>query len=135
MLSVGFNPKQQTFFTMLGVVPYLTEPSIWSTLGYIAGLINGAHVAFDYSNPPASMTPRMRNAHDKRAAGVAKLGEAFVTHFETEKLRKRLTAMGYVSIADLGPPQIAARFYPRYASPVCKNGGHVLHASTIKAMF
>jgi O-methyltransferase involved in polyketide biosynthesis len=120
---------------MLGVVPYLNEPSIWSTLCYIASLINGAHVAFDYSNPPASMTPRMRIAHDKRATGVAKLGEAFVTYFVTEKLHEKLTAMGYVSIEDLGPPQIAARFYPRSASPVSKNGGHVLHASTIKAMF
>ena len=44
---------QQTFFTWLGVVPYLTEQPVFSTLGFIASLPGGAHVVFDYSNPPA----------------------------------------------------------------------------------
>jgi O-methyltransferase involved in polyketide biosynthesis len=74
----------QTFFTWLGLVPYLTEPAIWSTLGFIASLPNGVHVVFDYSNPSASFSPKMRIVHEGRAAQVAKLGEAFITYFETE---------------------------------------------------
>ena len=135
LASAGFDPKQQTFFTWLGVVPYLTEPAIWSTLSYIAGLPNGAHVVFDYTNPPASYSSGKRAAHNRRASRLAKIGEPFVTHFETKKLHNKLTAMGYVYIKDLGPPQIAKHFYPDSKSSVSKNGGHVLHASTIKATF
>lgn len=135
LVATGFDTKQETFFTWLGVIPYLTETAIWSTLRYIASLPNGAQVVFDYTNPPASFSIGMRIAYNRRATRVAKLGEAFVTHFETEKLNDKLTALGYVHIEDLGPPQIVARFYSDPTSPVNRNGGHVLHASTIKVTF
>jgi len=57
--AAGFDPAQQTFFTWLGVVPYLTEEAVWSTLGLIASLPNGAHVVFDYSDPPDSLPPEI----------------------------------------------------------------------------
>jgi len=57
--AAGFDPAQQTFFTWLGVVPYLTEEAVWSTLGFIASLPNGAHVVFDYSDPPDSLPPKI----------------------------------------------------------------------------
>jgi len=126
----GFNPEQQTFFTWLGVVPYLTEPAIWTTLAFIASLPNGAHVVFDYSNTPTSLSPKMLNAHQRRAAQVAKLGEAFITYFETEKLLALLTAMGFVKIEDEGPLQMFARFFSDFASSVPEKGGHVLYATT-----
>src|SRR5436305_911210 len=44
----GFDPAQPTFFTWLGVVPYLTDEAIFSTLGFIAGLPGRAEVVFDY---------------------------------------------------------------------------------------
>ena len=49
--AAGFDPAKQTFFTWLGVVPYLTEQAVFSTLSFIAGLPGGADVVFDYSNP------------------------------------------------------------------------------------
>src|SRR5580700_5663028 len=33
LAGAGFDAAQQTFFTWLGVVPYLTEEAVWSTLG------------------------------------------------------------------------------------------------------
>jgi len=70
----GFDSKQRSFFSWLGVVPYLTESEIWSILGYIAGLPNGAHVVFDYANPPASYTLIQHLAYNRRASKVDKLG-------------------------------------------------------------
>ena len=131
LASVGFNAEQQTFFSWLGVVPYLTETAVWSTLGFIAGLRSGAHVVFDYSNPPALCSPKTRIAHERRAAQVAKLGEAFITYFETDKLRSQLTEMGFVAIEDEGPQQMFARFFPEFAGYIPEKGGHVLHATTI----
>jgi len=59
LAAAGFDPGRQTFFTWLGVVPYLTERAVSSTLGFIASLPGGAHVVFDYSNTQASIPARM----------------------------------------------------------------------------
>jgi methyltransferase (TIGR00027 family) len=127
----GFDPAQQTFFTWLGVVPYLTEPAVFATLGYIAGLPGGAHVVFDYVNPTASIAEAgSRAAHEALAARVAAVGETLQCHFDTEELHARLAKLGFRDVEDLGPGQIAERFFP---SRVTSSGGgaHVLRAATV----
>ena len=113
LAAAGFDFAQQTFFTWLGVVPYLTEEAVWSTLGFIASLPNGAHVVFDYSDPPDSLSLEMRALHERRAARVAELGEPWINYFESDKLRAKLMSIGFSIVEDLGPPQIAATLFPK----------------------
>lgn len=131
--AAGFDASLPTFFTWLGVVPYLTQQAIFTTLGFIAALSGGAHVVFDYSDPPESFDPELRAYHQARAARVAELGEAWITHFPPAYLHARLTGLGFVEIEDLGPRAIAARYFPdRPANPPAA-GGHFLHAATLPA--
>jgi methyltransferase (TIGR00027 family) len=130
LAAAGFDRTQQTFFTWLGVVPYLKEEAVWSTLAFIAGLPNGAHVVFDYSDPPASLTPEGRAHHDRRARRVADLGEAWVTYFEAEGLHPKLAALGFAEIEDLGPAEIVARYFPGRSGSIPDKGGHVLRATS-----
>ena len=130
LAAAGFDPAQPTFFTWLGVVPYLTEEAVWSTLGFLASLPNGALVVFDYSEPPASLSPEAREAHDRRATRVAELGEPWKSYFEPAPLRDQLMARGFTEVEDLGPPQIAARYFPTPAALVPERGGHIVHAAT-----
>ncbi len=132
--AAGFDPGQQTFFTWLGVVPYLTEAAIWSTLSFIASLPGGAHVVLDYSDPPESLSPEMRAFHDRRAAHVAEAGEAWLNYFEPDQLRARLTDLGFREVEDLGPPQIAARYFPQRVNSAPEKGGHIVRASTRVAL-
>jgi methyltransferase (TIGR00027 family) len=132
LAAAGFNAAEQTFFTWLGVVPYLTEEAVWSTLSYIASLPGGAHVVFDYSDPPASLSPEARSEHDSRAARVAALGEAWLCYLEADQLHERLKALGFTEIEDLGPPQIAARYRPGRTGSPPEKGGHILRATTVK---
>ena len=129
--AAGLDPDQQTFFTWLGVVPYLTEQAVFSTLGYIAGLPGGAHVVFDYVNPSASIVEEGRRAaHEALAALVAAIGETIQCHFDSEALRAQLTKLGFRDVEDLGPAEIGARFFPGRA--VSSGGGaHVLRATTV----
>jgi methyltransferase (TIGR00027 family) len=46
LAMAGFDRTQHTFFSWLGVVPYLNQEAVWSTLAFIASLPNGAHVVF-----------------------------------------------------------------------------------------
>jgi len=131
LTAAGFDPMQQTFFTWLGVVPYLTEAAVWSTLAFIASLPNGAHVVFDYSDPPASLSVEMRSSHDTRAAHVAELGEAWLSYFDADELHSKLMALGFKEVEDLGPPQIASRYFPNRVIHLPDKGGHVLRATTI----
>jgi methyltransferase (TIGR00027 family) len=130
LAAAGFDPAQRSFFTWLGVVPYLTEEAVFSTLTFIGRLPAGAQVVFDYPNPPASFSREMRAAHERRAAHVAALGEAWVSYFETDRLRARLGDLGFSAIEDLGPAQIAARYIPDRTGPLPDRGGHIVCAAT-----
>jgi methyltransferase (TIGR00027 family) len=125
----GFHRTQQTFFTWLGVVPYLTEPAIWSTLRFIASLPSGGHVVFDYGDPPDSLPSEMRAVHDRRAAHVAEAGEAWLTSFEPGQLRAKLIDGGFDEVEDLGPPQIATRYFPHRVASAPEKGGHIVRAT------
>ena len=80
--AAGFAATERSFFSWLGVVPYLTEAAIFSTLGYIAQLKGGAEVVFDYVNPAASVAPAGRAAHQalaERVAAAASVSRAIST--------------------------------------------------------
>jgi len=133
LAAAGFDRAQQTFFTWLGVVPYLKQESVWSTPAFIASLPHGAHVVFDYSDPPASLSPEGRAVYERGAARVARLGEAWITYFEPNQLHAKLVALGFSEIEDHGPPQIASRYFPGRARSLPDKGGHVIRATTNKS--
>jgi len=130
--AAAFDPLEPTFFTWLGVVPYLSDAAVFATLGFIAGLPGRAHVVFDYVNPAASMaTPERRAAHQALAERVAALGESLQCHFDSELLDARLKMIGLRKIEDFGPREIAARFYPGRPPFSGGGGAHVMHATTM----
>ena len=134
LAAAGLDREQRTFFTCLGVVPYLTEEAVRTILGFMASLPHEAHVVFDYSDPPASLSAESRDFHERRAARVAEIGEAWVSYFEKEKLRDLLAELGFSEIEDLGPPEIATLYFPTRARPahsLTEKGGHVVHAATV----
>jgi methyltransferase (TIGR00027 family) len=130
LAAAGFDPAQRSFFTWLGVVPYLTEEAAFATLSFIGSLPGGAQVVFDYSNPPDSLSGEMRAVHDARAAHVAEIGEAWVSYFESDALCSKLMALGFSEIEDLGPSQIAARYFSQRAGSARGKGGHIVRAAT-----
>jgi methyltransferase (TIGR00027 family) len=131
--AAGFDAARRTFFMWLGVVPYLTTDAIWLTFGFIASLPDGADVVFDYSDPPATFTPEQRVSHEQRAARVAEVGEAWVSYLESDELRLKLLATGFSEVEDLGPRQIAERYFPDAAGEGRVKGGHVVRASKFTA--
>ena len=122
----------ETFFIWLGVVPYLTEEATSAALQFIVILRAGAHVVFDYSDPPDKLSPEARAYHDKRSALVGALHEPWVSYFEPEELHAKLRMLGFSEIRDLGPREIRERYWPNVAGPARNRGGHVLLAASPK---
>ena len=129
--AAGFAAAARSFFSWLGVVPYLTEAAIFSTLGYIARLQGGSEVVFDYVNPAASIAPASRAANQALAERVAAAGERFQSYFDTAPLCAKMSATGFRHVDDIGPDRIAARFFPESERAAPARGGHIMHASTI----
>lgn len=137
LAAAGFDTTQQTFFTWLGVVPYLTEQAVFATLGFIASLPGTAHVVFDYRNPPAS--GQDRNAYDDAydagrealAVRVASVGEPFRSQFEADTLHAKLTALGFREVEDLGPALIRERYFANRGDSSRDRGGHIVRATTV----
>ncbi len=130
LAAAGLNPEKRTFFLWLGVVPYLTPEAVRATLAAIASLPGGAEVAFDYADPPAALSDEARAAHQVRADRVAAFGEPWLSYFEPADLRATLTGLGFTAIEDLGPPALAARYWPGAVRAAPERGGHVVLART-----
>lgn len=130
LAAAGFDAARPTFFTWLGVVPYLSRGAVLSTLRFIARLSASTQVVFDYSDPPETLSPGAR-VYDRRAARVAALGENWLTYFEAAQLRSELLLLGFTEAEDLCLPQLAACYFPERlaAGPVQKRGGHVARAA------
>jgi methyltransferase (TIGR00027 family) len=128
LAEAGLDPAESAFFTWLGVVPYLTEAVVMSTLGGIAARAGESEIVFDFAEPPGGFSRLQRLAFDKLARRVAGLGEPFLTFFRQDDLEARLRALGYSEIEILAGPDLGAR-YLQGASPLDRTGiGHVASA-------
>jgi methyltransferase (TIGR00027 family) len=125
--AAGFDPAVPSFFTWMGVVVYLSEAAAWSILRMIAGMPARSAVVFDYSNPPASLAAPESRDFSAAAERMAARGEAWINFFDTPRLHRRLRAIGFTEIHDLGPKQIVDRYMPGRALPATDFGPHLVN--------
>jgi methyltransferase (TIGR00027 family) len=110
--QAGFDPQKAAFFSWLGVVMYLTEQTVMSTLGFIASLPAGSGVVFDFAVPRSSLNMAGQLALDALSRRVSAAGEPFQTFFDPTALAERLRGMGFHSVEDLGADEMNARYFP-----------------------
>ena len=107
----GLRDDEPSFFSWLGVTPYLERATALTTLADIAPFAaRGGGVVFDYGIPPSSLAPLQRSAFEALAARVAAAGEPFRGFFEPEVLIEAVRAMGFHQISDMGPDELNGRF-------------------------
>ena len=111
MQHSGFNADQATFFSWLGVTPYLTLEATLATLRFIASLPPQSGVVFDYAVERSSLSPLEQMALDALSSRVARAGEPFQLLLQPEALISMLTALGFRHIDDLGPNEIECRYF------------------------
>lgn len=107
----GFKADQATFFSWLGVTPYLTLEATMATLRFIASRPTGSGVVFDYAIERSSLSPREQMALDALSSRVARAGEPFQLLLQPAALISMLRAMGFRDIEDLGRDEIESRYF------------------------
>ena len=105
----GFDPAAPTFFSWLGVVPYITLDAFRATLRFISAQPSGTGVVFDYVQPRAVLPPHEQLAHDSISSRVQLAGESFQLFLTPENIAQELAA--FHTIEDLGSPEINARYF------------------------
>jgi methyltransferase (TIGR00027 family) len=128
LVGAGFQQNSPAFFTWLGVVPYLTQDAIGSTLDYMASIRN-SEVVFDYMEPPEAFSEEMKELVAERTEQLEKIGERWASRFEPAGIAAILRSHGFCDIEDINFQEITSRFgrAVQGLAPV-QAGLHVVHA-------
>jgi methyltransferase (TIGR00027 family) len=128
--AANFDRTQKTFFSWLGVVPYLTLEAFRATLAFTATLPPGSGLALDYGLPREALSDRGKLGFDYLSSRVRRAGEPFRLFFTPETIAAELTHTGYRTIEDLGPAAITARYFTGRKDSMAVRGemGHLLCA-------
>src|SRR5215471_2055471 len=128
LVGAGFQQNSPAFFTWLGVVPYLTQDAIGSTLDYMASIQN-SEVVFDYMEPPQAFSEEMRELVTKRTEQLEKMDERWASRFEPAGMAAILRSHGFCDIEDINYQEIRSRFGRGVQGLAPGQAGlHVVHA-------
>jgi methyltransferase (TIGR00027 family) len=129
LVGAGFQQNSPAFFTWLGVVPYLTEDGIGSTLDYIAS-IQKSEVVFDYMEPAEAFSGEMRKLVTQRTEELEKMDERWASRFEPAGMAAFLRSHGFSDIEDIDFEEIRSRFGGAVQGLASGQAGlHVVHAN------
>jgi methyltransferase (TIGR00027 family) len=126
----GLRREDPSFFSWLGVTPYLEPADVLTTLAAIAPFAaDGGGLVFDYCVPPVLLTPPQRAVFEVLAARVAGVGEPFRGFFEPSSLVAEVQGLGFREVRDVPPNELNARFFAgRTDSLRVGSAGHILMA-------
>jgi methyltransferase (TIGR00027 family) len=128
--AAGLDAGVRTFFTWLGVAPYLTADAVALTLRQIAAHPAGAEFAFDYGERWANIDSALRATSEELARRVATVGEPFLSDFVPAKLEAQLRNLGFDHVEDLDMPKMVARLTGEREAAAAIGRWHVLLART-----
>lgn len=126
LARAGLDPDQAAVFVWLGVVAYLNQDAIATTLRYIGGRTSPSVLVFDYSYPP---TPDQLEAQRARAKRVAAVGEPWVSYFTAAQMRAELVAAGFTEVDDHTGVSLVRTYSGESAAPGIV-GPHLVRART-----
>jgi methyltransferase (TIGR00027 family) len=109
--AAGLRADRRTFFSWLGVVPYLTREAAAHTFGFLGRFPEGSGVVFDYAVSSASLGLLERLALDALSKRVARAGEPFRLFFDPRELEGFLTERGFRRVERLGSTEINENYF------------------------
>jgi methyltransferase (TIGR00027 family) len=107
-----YDPEALTFFSWLGVTPYLPCQTIFDTLHTIARISSrGSMVVFDYLDIDAYNPQKQSDYIKSLIASLKERGEPVMTGFDPDRLGEDLAKLGWHIQEDLSPSAIQDRYF------------------------
>jgi methyltransferase (TIGR00027 family) len=126
---VGFRPDEAAFFSLLGVVVYLTKTAVMETFKYVSSRPAGSEIVFDYGILPSALSESQRFAREALESRVAAIGEPWITYFDPVSLASELRNMGFKHVNDFGPQEANHRYFKDRADSLHISGSsHLMKA-------
>lgn len=110
LLAAGFDKNQKTFFSWLGVVPYLDAAAIEHTLKFIRSCARGSALVFDYMVEPNNLSEIEKMTITILSAQLASGGEPLKSFFDPQVLSKKIADSGFTQIEDISPEYLNERY-------------------------
>ncbi len=107
----GFRFNDPAFFSMLGVVVYLTESAVMQTMRFVSEGATGTEIVFEFSLPESRLTEAARLSRERSIARMVALGEPWLTFFEPESLADGLRAAGFNGVDMLQPADANVTYF------------------------
>jgi methyltransferase (TIGR00027 family) len=108
----GFKTNELTFFSWLGVTPYLRRDAVMAALTFVASaVLAGSELVFDFALSQSSLDQTQRLASEAVVRRAATGGEPWMTSFDPGSLANDLLHMGFQSVQDFGPKEMNARYF------------------------
>lgn len=102
LADAGFDKNKKTFFSWLGVVPYLTEESIIETLEFISSCAPCSKLVFDYIVEQAMLNEMENAVLQILGVQLTAGGEPLKSFYSPERIRELLLAKGFKQVDDVG---------------------------------
>jgi len=106
--GTGFDPSATTFYSWLGVVPYLTIDAVKETLREIRALSKDHSIALSFVLPDHELSGIDAETVRISATAAKNRGEAWLSRFTRSEMDELLESLGYRSIQHHGPNEFAA---------------------------
>jgi methyltransferase (TIGR00027 family) len=122
--DAGFQTGEVSFFSWLGVAPYLTAEAAMATVAFIGSMPVGSGVVFDYAVERSSLSAAEQMAMDALASRIARAGEPFRLFIDPRALEEMLRAAGFHTIEDLGAAAIDRMYFDGRGDDLRVSAGH-----------
>ena len=107
----GFDRTKRTFYSWLGVVPYLTVDAIEATLRSLTRTAPGSEVALTYLLPEPLVDELGRLMHDRWGKAAAELGEPLLTMWTAEEAEACARRCGFKVVDHPGSADLRDRYF------------------------
>ena len=107
----GFRFDRPAFYSMLGVVVYLTEDAAMDTLHLVASSAAGSEIVLDFSLPDSHLSESERANRRVSMMRMERGGEPWRTFYDPDELSDKLKGVGYQAAEMLAPAAANAAYF------------------------
>ncbi len=108
----SYNSNVKSFFSWLGVIPYLTKDEVFTTLRSITEIAPmGSTIVFDYFDTDVFIPEKSSIQMQKLLEYLRKIGEPMITGFNPSNLAEELPSLGFSLQENLSPIDIEEHYF------------------------
>jgi methyltransferase (TIGR00027 family) len=111
LAAEGFDRAQPSYFSWLGVTPYLTRQAIDAILCAVASLPPPSSITLSFVLPPKYLNGLDLETSEALTRRLAGSGEPQLTQFEVDELRGHLYDLGFSDVFHLTPEEAGRRYF------------------------